>query len=100
KFIEIIAGRKSGTFHEFTSRKTAREAKYTRERNDENRRTAINLTNKNTVEFRIFAGTISGNIFQKNIEFVDALVEWTVPSRSSRLDMHDYRKFIQFISDR
>lgn len=41
------------------------------------RYTAINLENTNTVEVRIFRGTLKPESFFKNLEFVEALVEFT-----------------------
>lgn len=40
------------------------------------RYTALNLQNRNTIEFRIFRGTLNFNTFCKNLEFVRSLVKW------------------------
>ena len=39
-------------------------------------RVAINLQNRNTIEFRIFRGTLNWSSYQKNVEFVHSLVSW------------------------
>jgi len=41
------------------------------------RSSAINLTLKNTVEFRIFRGTLNFNSFVKNLEFIKSLIHWS-----------------------
>ena len=40
------------------------------------RSTAINLHNRNSVEFRIFRGTLNFQSFSKNLEFVRSLLQW------------------------
>lgn len=40
------------------------------------RSSAINLHNKQTVEFRIFRGTLNFQSFSKNLEFVHSLLQW------------------------
>jgi len=38
--------------------------------------TAINLSKSNTIEFRIFKGTLNWRSYQKNLQFVQSLVQW------------------------
>ena len=40
-------------------------------------RVAINIQNEKTVEFRIFRGTLNWKTYQKNIQFVHSVVEFT-----------------------
>jgi hypothetical protein len=51
-------------------------------RSDE-RRAALNLTNDRTVEVRIFRGNVARDGFIKNLEFVQALVDFTAPAEQS-----------------
>jgi hypothetical protein len=44
---------------------------------DPNRRTAVNTQNSNTIEVRIFKGTLNKVTFYKTIEFCDAILEFT-----------------------
>jgi len=41
-----------------------------------NRSSAVNLHNRNTIEFRIFRGTLNTMCFSKNLEFVKSLIQW------------------------
>jgi len=49
-----------------------------------NRSTAVNLHNRDTIEFRIFRGTLNFISFSKNFEFVRSLVQWV---RQTSLDV-------------
>ena len=51
--------------------KSYQEARY-----NSQRETAINLHNRNTIEFRIFKGTLNFMSFCKNVEFVRSLCLW------------------------
>ena len=41
------------------------------------RSVAVNLLPKNTIEFRLFRGTLNYNSFIKNLEFVKSVVDWS-----------------------
>ena len=41
-----------------------------------NRSSAVNLHNRQTIEFRIFRGTLNTMCFSKNLEFVKSLIQW------------------------
>jgi hypothetical protein len=60
------------------------------------RHVGLNLTNKNTVEFRMFAATTSLDVFQKNIEFVVALRDYFTPG-SSTLHPKEQTHFAKFL---
>lgn len=57
------------------------------------RYSAINISNRNTVEVRIFRGTLSPGSFFKNIEFCSALYEFTRDTTST--DLPSFKKFIE-----
>lgn len=57
----------------------------------------VNILNKNTVELRIFANTLDRNIFQKNLDFCAALVQFTVASSRSILEATDCEIFKEFV---
>lgn len=71
-FIQRIAGRDS-TRYARREEKGIMDAVNYREDHDE-RYTAVNLQNENTIEFRIFKGTLNQVTFFKNIEFCAALI--------------------------
>ena len=61
---------------------------------------AVNFENRNTVEFRLFRGTLKYSTFMATLEIVDALVHW-----AKKLAIHDiltggnaFANFTQFIS--
>ena len=63
------------------------------------RYTALNLQNRNTIEFRIFRGTLNFNTFRKNLEFVRSLVKWVDVTSISTIDkdggLSSYLEFLQ-----
>lgn len=66
-------------------------------RHDSDRYTALNVTNKHTVEVRIFKGTLAEAGFLKNLEFVEALVEFTAPASRSIAHATSYRAFCEWL---
>lgn len=56
---------------------------------------AVNLTNSDTVEVRIFRGTVEKVSFFKNMEFVDCLIKF-VHNRKSFLKLN-YIEFLKFL---
>jgi hypothetical protein len=70
KFIYVVSGRKDNSYAKFKAKEI--ETAY---RNSE-RHEAINLCNDKTVEFRMFKGTLKKESVFKNLEFVDALLDF------------------------
>lgn len=78
KFIEKIAGRKLNTYckdNNGFNKSGAFKSKAT----GSDRYAAINLCPKRTVEVRIFASTLDKSTFERNLEFVKALVKFSRP---------------------
>lgn len=72
EFVTKIAGRESSRWAAFEpGRKLADAVK-----GSTSRYRAVNLENSNTIEFRIFQGTLNRDSFIKNLEFVAALVKF------------------------
>lgn len=63
------------------------------------RHVGLNLTNKNTIEFRMFAATTDLNVFQKNIEFVVALRDYFTPGNSTLhpKEQTHFAKFLEWV---
>jgi hypothetical protein len=57
----------------------------------------LNTSNKNTVEFRLFKGTMNPDSVFRYLEFVDAIVRF-VPSTSATDKGVDYQAFIHWLS--
>lgn len=62
------------------------------------RYTGLNITNANTAEIRIFKTPSDFNTFQKNLEFVSALVSFVQPANSGIKDTH-YGAFLNFVNN-
>lgn len=67
-----------------------------KKKGNSNRYLAVNLQNSNSVEVRIFRGTLNDSSFFKNIEFVQALFDYT--KSISEADM-SLKTFLSFIKD-
>lgn len=69
---------------------------------DYERRDALNITNDNTVEFRIFKGTLRHDTLLSAIEFANAVVNFTMPASPAgfHLSMHRFIDFIDSPSQR
>lgn len=63
--------------------------------NHYNRYQAINLTNKTTVEFRMFKGNVKPLAIYRAIQFVDAMIEFTSRQAATKLS---YKYFIEFVA--
>lgn len=61
------------------------------------RREAINLMNAETVEFRIFKGTLKRESFYKALEFCDAVVQFCMSCRYSIRHCRDKQHFIEYV---
>jgi len=57
---------------------------------------AVNLQNDNSVEIRIFRGTLNDSSFFKNIEFVQALFDYTKSITETDMSL---KSFLSFIKD-
>jgi hypothetical protein len=59
------------------------------------RYTAINLQNHNTIEFRIFRGTLNENSYHKNIEFVVAICDFIKVTSLQQLTKERFYNYIK-----
>lgn len=93
KFIEKVAGRNSEAASRFIGEKTFGDGM----RPDRNKYCALNIIPVNTIEFRIFRGTIRYKHIMRNLEFVDAVCSYCYPAARSLLDIKDHKQFILFV---
>lgn len=63
-------------------------------------RTAISLEPDNTVEFRLFRGTLDESLFMKNVEFVDALLAFCKKARIKDCHPDEFIEYVQENSER
>ena len=62
--------------------------------------TAVNLIHPDTVEVRIFRGTLNESSFYKNIEYLQALFEFTKSNKHENLTVENYIKYVSIYKDR
>lgn len=63
-----------------------------------NRYTALNDCNDNTLELRIFRGTMGYRAFMKNMEYTRASLEFCRPGRVSFKDLENPNAFCQYVA--
>lgn len=98
KFIQIISQRDNGRMDRWASNSATGDniiEKAKNKKGNENRYSAINLQPRNTVEIRIFRGTLEAESFRKNIEFLHALYYFTKISGMSKLHMDLFIRYIE-----
>jgi len=96
-FIETIAGRKSNSYS-CIEKKEYNVVKRSSSRG--NRYEAVNLSNKDTIEFRIFKGTLKRESFYKAIEFCDAIIRFCMTGAHGIAYCRKKENFINFVEDR
>lgn len=75
-FVELIAGRKANTYSTYQKKEHSEAVKHIGNLGRGSRYEAVNLVNRDTIEFRIFKGTLKRESFYKAIEFCDALIKF------------------------
>ena len=75
--------------------KRAIKEKVQKDRYSHERYEAVNLSNTHTIELRLFRGTLNQTAFWKNIEYVQALVEFTKDA-NNKLTLS---KFLNYIAE-
>jgi hypothetical protein len=98
KFIRTISQRNSELLDEWASNGATGDNIIKKAKNkigNENRYSAINLQPYNTVEVRIFRGTLEAGSFRKNIEFLHALYYFTKTSGISKLHIDLFIRYIE-----
>lgn len=92
-FIIKIAGRNYGSYNsQYTTKKRAIDAV---KRNNGERYKAVNVTNSNTYEVRMFKSARNEYQLRYRIEFVNALVEFT---RNSSMKKNTVEEFVKSVS--
>jgi hypothetical protein len=98
KFITTIAERHLNDYSKpLLEQDLAKDSKIKwKEKNDQNRKVAVNLTNKDTVELRFFANVNTVEGLWKNVEFAHALFYFTRNSGAkSTTNVVNFKKFVR-----
>jgi hypothetical protein len=90
--IKLIAGRSLDRWAKTEYGKKASDAK----KFSHDRYVTLNVSGP-TAELRIFRGTLKPESFLKNIEFYEALIEFTAPAKHRLSDMEHPQPFFNFI---
>ena len=98
QFIETIAGRGSNTYCVISKKKYAHVLQMPQMigRRDY-RYEAINLVNQDTIEFRLFKGTLKRESFFKALEFCDALIHFSSMGTNSISFCKDQQNFMNYV---
>lgn len=94
-FIKKIAQREEKQYAEFSERKSCAYVK--RGQGMGNKYTAVNLAPRDTVEFRLFRGTLNHRAFHKNLEFVHALIDFCSPTMYSIRETEIWWNFMNYV---
>jgi len=110
-FVELMAGRKSNMYNDFTAEKgimfdvngkimAGARSVINLENGRFDHRTAVNFNTSNgkTIEFRIFRSTKNKLELLKNIDFVDAICCFCRTGNASLQEMKDWIYFYEFVS--
>lgn len=92
--VTAVAGRPSNRYTTFGDKKLT-DGRFGR---GHDRYEALNTSGTHTVEFRIFRGTLNRESFIKNIEFVEAVIDFCRPASRSLADAGDPARFMEFVS--
>ncbi len=107
KFIWKVAGRSEMAFCHYEDRKISDANHPERVVNKEaegarnvGRRTALNISNRATIEWRIFRGTVNPRHIIRNLEFCESLLAYCETCERSIQEMGEYKKYIGFVNQR
>lgn len=67
---------------------------------DERKYDAVNNSPRDTIEFRLFRGTLVKESFLRYIEFVESVLAFTSPATTSNRDVSEPQKYLDFVSKR
>lgn len=105
RFVEVIAGRSEQKFTRYVPKDISstlypekvvnpdEDSQYNR-----NRRTALNVSNTHTVEFRIFRGTVNPSHIIRNIEFCEAVCNFAYPASRSFVELDHPKFFVDYVA--
>jgi hypothetical protein len=105
RFIEALAGRHSNTYAQFETEEFSNRAKHLRgkvDRKEIDRYQVINTRNSNTLEIRIFRGTLRKDRILSNLELVQAGIEYTRNLETAGLENIknlSHTKFVAYIQE-
>lgn len=97
-FVELIAGRKANSYSTYQKKKHSEAVRSLGNSERNSRYEAVNLRNRDTIEFRIFKGTLKRESFYKAIEFCDALIKFCDTGVHGITYCRNKENFIDFVT--
>ena len=99
--IERIAGRGSNIYSCYSPKKYSTVNRIRdRQLSRSERYEAINLINRDTIEFRIFKGTLKRESFFKALEFCDSLIQFCMPGNNGIVYCREWDNYVSFVEKR
>ncbi len=92
KFMFVLAGRTVSDFTKFKNKSLSNAHQFSGDRYE-----AVNLANAETIEFRMFRGTLKKESLFKAIEFCDAILEYCSQDKSLEQSM-SRSNFVRFVN--
>jgi len=100
-FVELMAGRSSNTYSCYEKKAYGTVKRNPNDYSGRSQRyEAVNLSNKDTIEFRIFKGTLKRESFFKALEFCDAMIRFCATAAHGISYCRDKQNFINFVKSR
>ena len=98
-FIETIAGRKSNNYFQISKKKHSTVIRIPKgQLSRSNRYEAVNLVNTDTIEFRMFKGTLKRESFFKAIEFCDAIIHFCMTGNYGINYCRKMNNFVEYVN--
>lgn len=96
-FIERVAGRGSNSYTSFRDEVKISDGRRMKSGPSGSERYVAFNVQRETAEMRIFRGTLNPKLFFKNLDFVEASVEWTGIANCSLLDIKKVGAFAAYV---
>jgi hypothetical protein len=97
KQIKVFSRRNNAQIFKWAKRYGCTSLEKAKKSNSKNRYYALNLSPENTIEFRIFRGSLSYSTFMATIQFVDYMVEYAVSHKVADIQSLTWETFIEKI---
>jgi hypothetical protein len=91
RFVQVIANRAPNRYTQFKAKRMSNAAWSTNDKYE-----AVNLNHPETIEFRIFKGTMRRSSFFKALEFVTALTDFCMSTYNTRIAL-SVSAFIRYV---
>jgi len=99
--MKSIVGKVSGRYNtSYAGINNCKGLTHGKKNKDERKYDAVNNSPRDTIEFRLFRGTLVKESFLRYIEFVESVLAFTSPATTSNRDVSEPQKYLDFVSKR